>query len=246
MKVQADCMNNSRKMRLNKYLARSGVSSRRKADKLIEQGRIKINGKVVTELGTKINLKQDRVEVDGEAAEPENKQYLILNKPPGYLVTLDDPFDRPTIKELLPDLGIRIFPVGRLDLHSEGLLLLTNDGELAHHLMHPRYQIKKVYIVRIKGQIHSRDLKSLLRGVVLNNQRVSPDRAQLVTKDSNSSLLKLEIHEGKKREIRRMFQVIGYQVVSLKRIQFDGLKLGNLEKGKWRYLKPEEIERLNS
>lgn len=233
-------------MRLNKYLAKAGITSRRKADKLIEQGRIRINGKVVTVLGTKIKPKQDKVEVDGKTVKPEDKLYLMLNKPPGFLVTLDDPFNRPTIKKLLPDLGVRVFPVGRLDLNSEGLLLLTNDGELAHHLMHPRYNIKKVYIVRIKGQIQSRDLKELSRGVHLDNQRISPDKVKLIKEESGTSLLKVEIHEGKKREIRRMFQSIGYQVKSLKRIQFAGLKLGNLEKGKWRYLRPEEIEKLNS
>ncbi|MGM0466936.1 MAG: pseudouridine synthase [Acidobacteriota bacterium] len=232
-------------MRLNKYLARAGITSRRKADKLIEQGRVRVNGKVVTMLGTKIIPKQDKVEVDGKTVKPEEKLYLMLNKPPGFLVTLDDPFNRLTIKTLLPDLGVRVFPVGRLDLNSEGLLLLTNDGELAHHLMHPRYNIKKVYMVRIKGQIQSRDLKELSRGVHLDNQRISPDKVKLIKEDSDTSLLKVEIHEGKKREIRRMFQSIGCQVVSLKRIQFAGLKLGNLEKGKWRYLTPKEIKILN-
>ncbi|MFO7981578.1 MAG: pseudouridine synthase, partial [Candidatus Aminicenantes bacterium] len=238
-------MNDSGKMRLNKYLARAGITSRRKADKLIEQGRVRVNGKVVTMLGTKIIPKQDKVEVDGKTVKPEEKLYLMLNKPPGFLVTLDDPFNRLTIKTLLPDLGVRVFPVGRLDLNSEGLLLLTNDGELAHHLMHPRYNIKKVYMVRIKGQIQSRDLKELSRGVHLDNQRISPDKVKLIKEDSDTSLLKVEIHEGKKREIRRMFQSIGCQVVSLKRIQFAGLKLGNLEKGKWRYLTPKEIKILN-
>ncbi|MFW6124469.1 MAG: pseudouridine synthase [Acidobacteriota bacterium] len=233
-------------MRLNKYLARAGITSRRKADKLIEQGRVRVNGEVVTQLGTKVDGEADRVEVDGVKVKPEKKIYLMLHKPPGYLVTLDDPFDRPTIKTLLPDLGVRLFPVGRLDLNSEGLLLLTNDGELAHHLTHPRYHIKKGYKVRIKGQIRSSDLKSLSRGVYLDNQKIFPDKVKLIKVVSDFSLLKVEIHEGKKREIRRMFQSIGYEVVSLKRVQFGGLRLGDLEKGKWRYLKPEEAKKLNS
>lgn len=233
-------------MRLNKYLARSGVTSRRKADILIEEGRVRVNGETVTRLGSQINVEADKVEVNGVEIKPETKYYLILNKPPGYVVTLDDPLERPTVKELLPDLGIRLFPVGRLDLNSEGLLLFTNDGELAHKLMHPRYEINKVYMVRIKGRIESRDLSVLSDGVYLDNRKTSPDKTRLIKRDPASSLLKIEVHEGRKREIRRMFQAVGYHVVKLKRIQFAGLKLGRLEKGKWRYLKPDEIRKLYS
>lgn len=239
-------MNNSGKVRLNKYIASAGVTSRRKADKMIEQGRIRVNGNVVTALGTKINPRKDKVEADGKRVKPEKKFYLMLYKPAGYLVTLDDPFDRLTIKSLLPDLDVRLFPVGRLDLNSEGLLILTNDGELAHQLMHPRYNIRKVYMVRVKGQIKNRGLKTMSKGVYLDNQKTSPDKIKLIKQEPASSLLRIEIHEGKKREIRRMFQSVGYQVVSLKRIQFDGLKLGDLKKGKWRYLRPEEVKKLNS
>jgi pseudouridine synthase len=229
-------------VRLNKYLAGAGLTSRRKADKLIEQGKVKVNGEVVTQLGTQINPRADKVEVNGTEVKPESKHYLVLNKPRGYVVTLDDPFKRPTIKKLLPDLGVRLFPIGRLDLNSEGLLLLTNDGKFAHQLMHPRYHIKKVYWVRIKGPMQNKDLRMLLKGVVLDNQKISPDKIKLIKKDSDFSLLQVEIHEGRKREIRRMFQFVGYQVMRLKRIQFADIKLGNLEKGKWRYLKPEEVK----
>lgn len=229
---------------MNKFLARAGITSRRKADELIEQGRVKVNGTPVTRLGTKINQRSDKVEVDGEEVKAESRYYLILNKPPGYLVTLDDPFDRPTINELMPDLDVRLFPVGRLDLDSEGLLLCTNDGELAHHLMHPRYGIKKVYLVRIKGHIQRKNLKTLSEGVILDNRKTFPDKLELIKKDPDSTLLKVNIHEGRKREIRRMFQSVGYQVTRLKRIQFAGLKLGNLKKGRWRYLKPNEIKKL--
>ena len=233
-------------MRLNKYLARAGVTSRRKADILIEEGRVRVNGETVTRLGSQINVEADKVEVNGVEIKPETKYYLILNKPPGYVVTLDDPLERPTVKELLPDLGIRLFPVGRLDLNSEGLLLFTNDGELAHKLMHPRYEINKVYMVRIKGRIESRDLSVLSDGVYLDNRKTSPDKIRLIKRDPASSLLKIEVHEGRKREIRRMFQAVGYHVVKLMRIQFAGLKLGRLEKGKWRYLKPDEVKKLYS
>ncbi len=233
-------------MRLNKYLARAGVTSRRKADQLIEQGRVRVNGEIVTRLGTQINTREDKVEVNSVEIKPESKHYLVLNKPPGYVVTLDDPLGRPTIKELLPNLGVRLFPVGRLDFNSEGLLLFTNDGELAHQLMHPRYNIKKVYMVRIKGLIQKRDLKTLSNGVYLDNRKTSPDELKLIKKDSDSSLLRIEIHEGRKREIRRMLQAVGYHVVKLKRIRFAGLKLGGLGKGEWRYLRPDEIRKLNS
>ena len=233
-------------MRLNKYLARAGVTSRRKADLLIEEGSVRVNGEIVTRLGTQVNTREDKVEVNGVEIKPETKHYLVLNKPPGYVVTLDDPFGRPTVKELLPDLGVRLFPVGRLDLNSEGLLLFTNDGELAHQLIHPSYNIKKVYMVRIKGRIQSRDLKTLSEGVYLDNRKTSPDELKIIKKDSDSSLLRIEIHEGRKREIRRILQAVGHQVVKLKRIQFAGLKLGSLERGKWRYLKPDEIKKLGT
>jgi len=233
-------------VRLNKYLARAGVTSRRKADLLIEQGRVRINGEIVTRLGSQINTREDKVEVNGVEIKPESKHYLALNKPPGYVVTLDDPLGRPTVKELLPDLGVRLFPVGRLDFNSEGLLLFTNDGELAHRLIHPRYGIRKVYMVRIKGRIQGRDLRVLSEGVYLDNRKTSPDKLKLIKRDSGSSLLRVEIHEGRKREIRRMFQAVGYHVVKLMRIQFAGLKLGSLEKGKWRDLKPDEIKKLYS
>lgn len=233
-------------MRLNQYLAKSGVTSRRKADQLIEQGRVRVNGKLVTRLGTKINGHTDKVEVDGVEVRPEKKIYLMLHKPPGYLVTLDDPFDRPTIKSLVPELGVRLFPVGRLDRDSEGLLLLTNDGQLAHRLMHPRFEVKKAYRVRIKKQIKDKDLKSLSKGVYLDNQKLSPDKIQLIKRNPDSSLVRVEIHEGKKREIRRLFQSKGYEVIMLKRIQFDGLRLGSLGQGKWRYLTPKEIKILDS
>jgi 23S rRNA pseudouridine2605 synthase len=233
-------------VRLNKYLARAGVTSRRKADQLIEQGRVRVNGEIVTRLGTQINTREDKVEVNSVEIKPESKHYLVLNKPPGYVVTLDDPLGRPTIKELLPNLGVRLFPVGRLDFNSEGLLLFTNDGELAHQLMHPRYNIKKVYMVRIKGLIQKRDLKTLSNGVYLDNRKTSPDELKLIKRDSDSSLLRIEIHEGRKREIRRMLQAVGYHVVKLKRIRFAGLKLGGLGKGEWRYLRPDEIRKLHS
>jgi len=231
-------------VRLNKYLARAGVTSRRKADILIEEGRVRVNGETVTRLGSQINAEADKVEVNGIDIKPEIKHYLILNKPSGYVVTLDDPLERPTVRELLPDLGIRLFPVGRLDLNSEGLLLFTNDGELAHKLMHPRYEINKVYMVRIKGRIESRDLRVLSEGVYLDNRKTSPDKLRLIKRGPDSSLLRIEIHEGRKREIRRMLQAVGYHVVKLKRIQFAGLKLGSLEKGKWRHLKPDEVRKL--
>ncbi len=231
-------------MRLNKFIARAGVTSRRKADQLIEQGRVKVNGRVETRLGTKINIEEDKVEVDRKEVRSEKKCYLILHKPPGYLVTLDDPFNRPTVKEILPDLGVRLFPVGRLDLNSEGLLILTNDGEFAHHLMHPRYNIRKVYEVWIKGHLKSPHLKTLSEGVFLDNRKTFPDQIELIRKEPDSCLLRVEIHEGRKRVIRRMFQAVGCQVVRLKRIQFADLKLGKLDRGKWRHLTPNEIKKL--
>ncbi|MBD3413986.1 MAG: pseudouridine synthase [Candidatus Aminicenantes bacterium] len=235
-----------RKVRLNKYLARSGVTSRRKSDLLIEQGKVRVNGQVVTRLGTKIDPATDKVDVHGKQVSPEAKHYLVLHKPPGYLVTMDDPFDRPTIKELIPDLKVRLFPVGRLDFNSEGLLLMTNDGELAHQLMHPRFHRKKIYMVWIRGQIKTQDMDRLFKGVFLDGKKTSLDKIDLIKKEKDSSLLKVEIHEGRKREIRRMFQAVGSEVWRLKRIQFAGLRLRGLKKGQWRYLTPEEIKILRN
>jgi len=232
-------------IRLNKFLSQAGVVSRREADRLIELGRIKVNGKVIKVLGHKINEQDDDVEVDGRRVEKiEIGVYLMLYKPKGILVTLKDPGKRPTVKSLILPVKKRVFPVGRLDLNSEGLLLLMDDGELAHRLMHPRYQIDKEYRARIKGRPDRSKLERLRRGVYLDGKKTSPARVALLASDDKKSILKIVIHEGRNREIRRMMDAIGHTTVALKRVQYAGLSLGTLKPGEWRYLKQAEVTRL--
>lgn len=232
-------------MRLNKYIAHSGAASRREADRLIEAGRVKVNGGVVRNMGIRVDSDQDRIEVDGRILEAKMPStYIMLNKPPGYLVTMKDPFGRPTIMELLPHLRTRVYPVGRLDNDSEGLLLLTNDGELAHKLMHPRYRIRKVYMVKVKGTPESSRLRLLEAGIYLDGKKTAPAKIKLISASPRGSLLRVEIHEGRKREIRRMFAYLGHEVTTLQRILFAGLGLRNLKPGQWRPLAKEEIAEL--
>lgn len=232
-------------LRINKFLAQAGVASRRQADRMIQEGRVKLNGQVVTQPGFRVDEKKDRVEVDGRRVRlsPE-LVYLLLNKPAGYLVTRGDPKKRRTVVELLPRLQVRIFPVGRLDEKSEGALLFTNDGELAHRLMHPRYGIKKVYEVKVKGYVSDQDLTRLENGLFVDGRKTAPARAVVVYSNQESSLLNLEIHEGRKHEVRKMFYSLGFEVKKLRRISFAGLTIKGLPRGFWRYLKPEEIIRL--
>lgn len=232
-------------IRINKYLSAAGVSSRREADRLIEQGRVKVNGKIVQTLGSKIDENKDRIEVDGKTVKgTQGKIYMLLNKPPEFLVTLKDPFQRPTIMDFLPKLKTRIFPVGRLDFDSEGLLLMTNDGELANRLIHPRYEIKKNYLVKIQGHPEKVQLSRLERGIPIDGKKTAPAKISPISSSPKRSLFKVELHEGRKREIRRMFEAIGYHVLLLRRIKFAGLTLDGLNPGDWRYLTMIEVQNL--
>jgi len=232
-------------IRLNKFLAQAGVASRREVDKMIAGGEIKVNGRVIQVLGYKIDDEKDRVEVEGKKIEREEGQvYLMINKPPGYLVTLKDRFQRPTIKQLLPSLGKRIFPVGRLDYDSEGLLLLVNDGELAYRLTHPRFKVGKVYLVKVKGDPDPSRLSRLEKGIYLEGRKTAPAKIARLSRSSKRNLLKVEIYEGRKREVRKMFDAVGHRVLQLKRIDFGGVRLGKLKTGKWRFLTRKEIDTL--
>ncbi|MDI6848639.1 MAG: pseudouridine synthase [Candidatus Saccharicenans sp.] len=232
-------------LRLNKFLAQAGVASRREADRLIQDGRVKINGRVVTELGVKIDEFRDRIEVDHHPVKlPSEQIYLLLNKPAGYIVTLDDPQGRKTVMDLLPRLPVRVFPVGRLDAETEGLLLFTNDGELAHRLIHPRYEIKKLYEVRVKGFVEDKDLDRLQKGVFIDGRKSAPARARIIYRNREKSLISLEIHEGRKHEVRKMLSALGFEVKKLRRVSFAGITVKGLRRGFWRRLKPEEVARL--
>ncbi|MGB9837005.1 MAG: pseudouridine synthase [Candidatus Saccharicenans sp.] len=230
---------------MNKFLAMAGVASRREADRLVEEGRVKVNGQIVTRLGLKVDEEKDRVEVDDRPVRlPKNFYYLLLNKPSGYIVTMDDPHQRKTVLELLPRLPVRVFPVGRLDAESEGALIFTNDGELANRLMHPRYQVKKVYEVRVKGFVEDKDLEKLKKGVYLDGRRTAPARVAIIYRNRENSLIHLEIHEGRKHEVRKMFYALGFEVRKLKRLSIGNVSIKGLRKGFARHLKPEEVEKL--
>lgn len=232
-------------VRLNKLLSEAGVASRREADRLIQEGRVRVNGRVVDELGTKVDGDGDLVQVDGRSVAVSSRLlYLMLNKPAGFLVTLKDPFQRPTIRDLLPPALGRVYPVGRLDLESEGLLLLTNDGELAYRLAHPKFGVKKTYVVKVKGEPAREALAKLERGVYVEGKKTAPAAVELLTHSSKSSRLRLELYEGRKREVREMCRAVGYGVLDLKRVAYGGLGLGRLKRGEWRFLEPEEIDRL--
>jgi len=233
-------------VRLNKFLAHAGVCSRREADEWIREGRVRVNGRVVDELGLKVDPDRDRVQAGGRAvrAGEERPVYILLNKPAGPVVTVKDPFGRPTVMDLLPHLPARVYPVGRLDAASEGALLFTNDGETAFRLAHPRHGVAKVYQVRVEGEPTEGEMKKIETGIFLEGRKTGPARLKVLHRGSHHTLLQVRIHEGRKREIRKMFEAVGYRVEALVRTEFAGLTLEGLRPGQWRYLKKAEVDRL--
>jgi pseudouridine synthase len=232
--------------RLNKFLAHAGVCSRREADRIIAEGRVSVNGKVVQELGQKIDASRDKVVANGKAVrgEAEGPVFLLLNKPAGRVVSVKDPFGRPTVMDLLPRLPARVYPVGRLDLDTEGALLLSNVGEMALRLTHPRFGVTKAYEVRVEGEPGEEDLDKVRRGIFLEGRKTAPARILVLRRGHRHSILRVEIHEGRKREIRKLFEAVGFPVSLLVRVEFAGLTLEGLKPGQWRYLKTAEIQRL--
>lgn len=221
-------------MRINKYIASSGVASRRHADNLILEGRVKINGQTVAKLGIQVQENNDVIEVDGKVVSPKTGAfYLMLNKPPGFLVSARDPHHKKLVTSLLKSYKGKVFPVGRLDYDSSGLLFFTNDGQLAFRLSHPRYKVDKTYEVECKGIIADSALKKLKNGIMLEDGLTSPAKASLVRKNETMSVIHITIHEGRKRQLRRMFKTVGYSVQNLKRISYGNLELGNLDEGKF-------------
>ncbi len=231
--------------RLQKYLARSGVASRREAESLIQEGRVQVNGETVTQPGTKVDPEQDRVFVDGKEAFPaKDMLYLLLNKPSGYITTAADERGRKTVLDLLPEISVRVYPVGRLDAQTEGLLLLTNDGDLAYRLTHPRFTIPKTYRVILHGQMTDEVLHKWRTGIVLDDGLTAPAEVKLVYARDDLSEIEVTIHEGRNRQIRRMARATGYHVYYLERIRYAFLTLEGVPRGKHRLLKPSEVEKL--
>ncbi|RUM87986.1 MAG: pseudouridine synthase [Thermodesulfatator sp.] len=229
-------------MRLAKFLARAGVASRRKAEELIRTGRVKVNGKVVTQLALRVDPERDQVEVDGQRVILPPKVYYLFHKPPGYLTTLSDPHGRPTIAEFLKGLPPGVFPVGRLDRDSEGLLLLTNDGELAQRLLHPRYEIPRIYRVWLVRPPREDLLQRIRReGLEIEGRKVFPEEIRLIKRNRRECVYEVRLREGRKREVRRIFAAAGSQVKRLLRVAFGPLRLGDLPPGKIRPLRPQEL-----
>ncbi len=230
--------------RLNKYLARSGVSSRRAADALIAGGAVLVNGRRPPPEGMLIEPGEDRVEVRGELVAPAARHsYIALNKPEGYITTASDPGSRPTIHELLTASG-RVFPIGRLDMDSRGLLLLTDDGELANRLAHPRYHVAKEYLALVDGVPGENDLRRLREGVQLEDGRTAPAEVEVTGAVRGRTQVRLTIREGRNRQVRRMLEAVGHPVRDLQRTAFGPLRLGRLKEGDWRRLRQPEIEAL--
>lgn len=232
-------------IRLQKYIANSGICSRRRAEELMLEGKVAVNGRIVTEMGTKVS-DSDVVEVEGKRILPETKKiYVLLNKPRGYITTMSEQFGRPMITDLLKEIPERVYPVGRLDMDTTGLILMTNDGDLANYLAHPTSEIKKTYAVTVAEAPKEENLNRLREGVLLGDKVTAPAQVSLVKMRKQFSVLHITIHEGRNRQVRRMFEAIGHEVLSLERIQYAFLTLDGVAVGEWRYLTEEEIKQLH-
>ena len=232
--------------RLNKYLASCGIASRRESEKIILDGRVSVNGKIVKELSTQVNEERDRVMVDGIQVKPvADYSYIMMYKPKGCVTTLKDDKGRKTVYSYLEDLNIpHLVPVGRLDYDTEGLLLLTNDGELVHSLTHPSHEVPKTYVVKVEGQVLEHKLAQLRKGVVIDGVKTAKSKVKLVEFKDNISRFEVTIHEGRNRQIRKMFEAVGHEVIFLKRVSVGNVRLGGLARGTYRYLNDDEIEYL--
>lgn len=232
--------------RLQKFIARCGVTSRRKAEELILEGKVKVNNTVVNILGTKVDTENDVVTVEDKRIYQENNYiYIKLYKPEGYVTTVKDQFGRKTVIDLI-NVKERIYPIGRLDYDTSGLLLLTNDGDLANKLMHPKYHIYKTYTADIEGSITDVEIENLKKGVIIEDYKTAPAKVKLIKNLGRTSKIQISIYEGKNRQVRKMCEAIGHKVLKLKRISFGKINLGDLEVGEWNYLIDEEINFLKS
>ncbi|NLC87256.1 MAG: rRNA pseudouridine synthase [Clostridiaceae bacterium] len=238
--------------RLQKYLASSGIASRRKAEEYILDGKIKVNGIVITELGTKVNPEQDKIEFEGkEVKKQERKVYVLLNKPIDYVTTVKDQFNRNTVIELVKSVGdVKLLPVGRLDMYTSGALILTNDGDFIYHVTHPKHEIEKTYTVTLRGKIQNEEVEKLRKGVTINEEEeeyiTKPAKVRIlkIDEEKNISRLEITIHEGKNRQVRKMCEAVGRKVIALHRSKIGNITVKDLKIGQWRYLNTKEVEML--
>ncbi|MCL2789752.1 MAG: rRNA pseudouridine synthase [Desulfobulbus sp.] len=230
--------------RLQKILAQAGIASRRQAELLIRAGRIRVNDQVVVEMGCKADPFRDRITCDGQPVVSEEKIYVLLNKPAGYVTTLADPQGRPMVSDLLDGISERLFPVGRLDLDTEGALLMTNDGALANRILHPRFEVSKTYEALVAGFPSKEKLILLEQGIVIDGVRTQPARVRVLQRRPGESLVEITIHEGKKRQVRKMFQAVDHRVLHLKRTAYGQLRLGTLPLGGFKILSPDDLKKI--
>lgn len=227
-------------VRLQRYLAECGVASRRAAEKLILEGRVKVNG-CTAQLGVSVEPASDRIEVDGVSVGQDQKIYILLNKPPGVISSVHDPHGRRTVIDCLGHVAVRVFPVGRLDYDTEGALLLTNDGDLAHRLMHPSFEVDKVYLAWVEGHVTPETAQRLEEGIELEDGLTAPAKVMVMHAAAKSTLLQITLHEGRKREVKRMCEAVGHRVRQLQRTAIGHLRLKGLKPGQWRYLNEAEV-----
>lgn len=233
-------------MRLQKYLAGCGAASRRKCEEFITAGRVTVNGAVVTELGTQVE-EGDAVTLDGKPVLPEEKKYYILyHKPMGEVCTASDPQGRATVLDRFRDFPVRLFPVGRLDFDSEGLLLLTNDGEMMQRMLHPSREVDKTYLARVDGDVSLEAIRRLRAGILLDERMTAPADVRVIRRTGVETVALVTIHEGRNRQVRRMFDAVGHTVLLLRRVKFGPLEMGELKRGQWRELTEEELARLRA
>lgn len=232
--------------RLQKVLAEAGIASRRKCEEIITSGRVMVNGEVVTTLGVKVDPAADEIQVDGKAINQQKKIYVMLHKPKGVITSANDPGGRKVVTDFLPGIRERVYPVGRLDYDTEGLLLLTNDGEFAHMLTHPKHHVPKTYRATVKGVPHGSLLEKLRTGVQLEDGITHPAEVEYadLDPDKNETVIEITIYEGRNRQVRRMFEAISFPVIRLKRIKFGPIFLTGLPRGKYRHLTPQEVNEL--
>ncbi len=234
------------KIRLQKHLSECGIASRRKAEELIEQGKVRVNGRVAA-IGAKVDPKRDKVTVSGKTVVVQNqKVYLMLHKPRGYVTTLKDEMDRKCVSDLVKDVGVKVFPVGRLDRNSEGLLIMTNDGSFANDLTHPSSHVNKTYRVTVKGEVTDEKIIKMKDGILLDGVKTLPCDVFVAERKADRTVLIFIIHEGRNRQIRRMCEAVQLEVLRLKRTEIAGVKLGMLPQGKWRPLNEKEMRRLTN
>ncbi|MGD9947938.1 MAG: pseudouridine synthase [Desulfobulbus sp.] len=230
--------------RLQKILAKAGVASRRGAEQLIRDGRIQVNGAIITELGCKADPLKDAITFDGKRLHFEQKIYVLLNKPAGYVTTMADPQGRPIVSDLLKDFPERLFPVGRLDLETEGALLMTNDGELGNAILHPRFEVNKTYEAWVAGFPSSQQLAQLEHGIKVEGVMTQPAQVRILQRTKHQTLVEIIIHEGKKRQVRKMFEALNHRVMHLKRTAYGQLRLGTLAAGKYRILTSNDLKKI--